>query len=268
MDRYVVFGNPVEHSLSPRIHAQFARQTGQTMDYQRALLPIDGFANGADAFFSDGGKGANVTVPFKADAYGWVSQRSALAAAAGAVNTIVWDGRLSVGHNTDGLGLIRDLSVNMGINLTAARVLLIGAGGAARGVLRPLLDSGIASLCIANRTAARAEELCTEVGPDDLQRVKAVSMASPGEGFDVVINATSAGLAGQGALVPPACVGGSVCYDMFYGGQTPFCRWAVEAQAARVVDGLGMLVEQAAEAFHLWRGVRPDTLAVLGDLRK
>jgi shikimate dehydrogenase len=273
MDRYVVFGNPVAHSLSPRIHKEFAKQTGESLVYGREELPVDGFASGAEAFFKAGGCGANVTVPFKEAAYHWVTRTSPHARDAQAVNTIAWEDGSSIGHNTDGSGLVRDLTVNLGINLGGARVLLIGAGGAARGVLRPLLEAGPMELLIANRTPEKAERLLTALVADDSAqpasavRTGTVPLAEPGEAYDVVINATSAGLSGQGDIVPASALGGAFCYDLFYGGVTPFCAWAGSCGARKAVDGLGMLVEQAADAFAIWRGVRPSTTAVLDMLR-
>jgi shikimate dehydrogenase len=271
-DRYCVFGNPVGHSKSPLIHAAFARQTGQDICYEAILAPQAAFAEAVRTFIAAGGRGANVTVPFKEEAFRLSAQRTPRAELAGAVNTLVFgdDGNDApiVGDNTDGAGLTRDLSVNLGCALTGQRILLLGAGGAARGALGPLLDQQPAALVIANRTAAKAHGLATHfaaLGP-------VVGCAYPelaGQSFDLVINATSASLSGE---LPPLPSGvfapGSLAYDMMYGkGDTPFMTFARQQGAARVADGLGMLVEQAAEAFFVWRGVRPDSVPVMTLLR-
>ncbi|MES2917957.1 MAG: shikimate dehydrogenase [Pseudomonadota bacterium] len=267
MDRYCVFGNPVAHSKSPRIHARFAALSGQSLVYEACLAPVDGFAAAVQAFFAAGGKGCNVTVPFKEEAWRLAVVRSARAEKAGAVNTLLADaeGRL-VGDNTDGSGLVRDLVQNAGVNLAGRRVLLLGAGGAVRGVLGPLLAERPREIVIANRTPEKAETLA------QLFAGEGAVTASPFDRlrgpFDVVINGTSASL--HGALPPlPAhlLAPDALAYDMMYGAEpTVFLRWAA-AQGARTRDGLGMLVEQAAEAFRLWRGVTPPTAPVLAALR-
>lgn len=272
-DHYAVVGNPVAHSLSPRIHAAFARQTGQDLCYDTLLAPLDGFAATVETFFAQGGAGLNVTVPFKEQAAAWVTELEAQAAAAGAVNTIVRDGAGFSGHNTDGPGLVTDLTVVCGQPLADTAVLLVGAGGAARGVVRPLLDAGPRRLVIANRTAGKASDLARALlaerpGAD----IRGCGLADTGSEFDVVINATSAGLTGSpAASIPDAAVAGAFCYDMIYSldgeAATAFCRWATARGAGRVADGLGMLLEQAAEAFFLWRGVKPDTAPVRELLR-
>jgi shikimate dehydrogenase len=268
MDRYAVIGNPVEHSLSPRIHAAFAAQTGQELEYGRLLAPLDGFIEVAGKFFAEGGRGLNVTVPFKAEAHAWMEEVDPLARMAGAVNTINWEAGRRVGYNTDGLGLLRDLTANQGETLRGARILLIGAGGAASGVVGPLLDAAPREIVVANRTPARARELVGRF-PEATARgdLRAAAFGEVQGAFDVVINATSAGLAGSVAGVDPAVTAGAFCYDMFYGRSTAFCVWAGMSGARRVADGIGMLVEQAAEAFRIWRGIRPDTAPVLADLR-
>lgn len=274
MDRYVVIGNPIHHSRSPQIHAQFAEQTGQRLEYSRLLAPLDGFAATAQQFFDSGGAGANVTVPFKEDAARWVNRLDESARLAGAVNTIVKIGAERVGFNTDGTGLVRDLESNLGWSIAGKRVLLLGAGGAARGALLPLLNRAPSELVVANRTVARAEGLCAELadhfaghfaGPAGPLRAQGFTTLSGG--FDIIINATSAGLAGEVPDIPSEVVAGARCYDMVYGAATPFTRWAEQSGAARTADGLGMLVEQAAEAFWLWRGVQPQTGPVLTRLR-
>ena len=271
--RYAVIGNPVAHSLSPRIHSRFAEATGERLHYDKLAAPAGGFAAAAQGFFASGGAGLNVTLPFKLDAWRWVNEHDEAALEAGAVNTIVPQqagargARTSLpsmrGCNTDGVGLVRDLEANRGWSLAGARTLVLGAGGAVQGVLGPLKRSGVVALTVANRTRAKAEQLAQRFG------VAACGLPEVGEGWDVVVNGTSAGIAGRAALVAPETVAGSRCYDMFYAldAPTPFCRWAAEHGASAVSDGLGMLVEQAAAAFFLWRGVRPNTAAVLRELR-
>lgn len=269
MDQYVVFGNPIGHSKSPLIHRLFADQTGQQLEYNTLLAPLDDFSVCALGFFKQG-RGANVTVPFKEEAYRLVDSLTPRAKRAGAVNTLtkLADDSLQ-GDNTDGAGLVRDLTVNAGVELKGKRILLLGAGGAVRGVLEPLLAHAPASLAIANRTVEKAEQLAREFA--DLGPVAASGFDWLHEPVDLIINATSASLAGEmppiaASLIEP---GVTVCYDMMYAkAPTPFCRWATEHGAAKVLDGLGMLAEQAAEAFFIWRGVRPETGPVLDELRR
>jgi shikimate dehydrogenase len=270
MDRYCVFGNPVGHSKSPLIHRLFAEQTGEQLSYEALLAPLEDFPGFARAFFAGAGMGANVTLPFKEQAFALADQLSERARRSGAVNTLkkLADGQL-FGDNTDGAGLLRDLTVNAGIALAGQRILLLGAGGAARGVLQPLLASGPESLVIANRTVEKAEQLAREFA--DLGPVLASGFDWIDAPVDLIINATSASLAGElpplaASLIKP---GHTRCYDMMYGRDiTPFNRWAGTHGALQVMDGLGMLVEQAAEAFFLWRALRPQTAAVLEQLRK
>ena len=268
---YAVVGNPVAHSKSPLIHAQFAAQTGQPVVYERLLAPLDGFVETVRGFIASGGLGLNVTVPFKLEAHQLADTLSPRAAAAGAVNTLKFDDAGVFGDNTDGVGLARDIELNLGVPLAGRRVLLLGAGGAVRGVILPLLNAGVAELCIVNRTAARAHEL-----------VAAFAAAAAADGclltgggreaaydrYDVVINGTAGSLAGQLPEFDAAALGtGTLAYDMMYGAQpTVFMRHA-QAMGARSADGLGMLVEQAAESFWVWRGVRPDSGPVLQALR-
>lgn len=262
-DRYAVFGNPIAHSKSPRIHAEFARQTGQSLTYEAIEAPLDGFAAAVSAFRAAGGRGCNVTVPFKEQAYALAALRTERAEAAGAVNTLKFDNSAMLGDNTDGAGLVADLSGNLGLDLAGLRILLLGAGGAARGVVLPLMERKPAQLFIANRTADRARDLagrfgCTGGGFDELA----------GRRYDLVVNATSASLAGDLPPLPADVFApGALAYDMMYGRETPFLAFA-RGHGVRTADGLGMLVEQAAEAFYLWRGVRPDTAPVLKLLRE
>lgn len=270
-DMYAVIGNPVAHSRSPRIHQLFARQTGQALRYERLLAPVDGFDAAIDRFFAEGGKGLNVTVPFKVQAFARAREHlSERARAAGAVNTL-WcrDGRLH-GCNTDGVGLLRDLQ-RLGAPLAGARILLVGAGGAARGALGPLLAAGCAQLRVVNRTAARAHELVAAFRPGaghTLLQAGGNDDAGQEQGWNLVINATASGLQDAAPVLPGLrYAAGALAYDMVYGSQpTPFMREAMELGAA-AADGLGMLVEQAAESFHIWRGVRPETAPVLASLR-
>jgi shikimate dehydrogenase len=269
MDSYCVFGNPIGHSKSPLIHRLFAEQTGQQLTYEAVLAPLDDFTGCARQFFATG-KGGNVTVPFKEQAYQMATSLSPRAQRAGAVNTLkkLDDGSL-LGDNTDGAGLVRDLVRNAGLSLVGKRILLLGAGGAARGVIEPLLAEKPAALVIANRTVEKAEALAQLFA--DLGPVSASGFDWLEEPVDLIINGTSASLAGDlppisASLIKP---GHTLCYDMMYGKEmTAFNRWAAEHGAARTLDGLGMLVEQAAEAFLLWRGVLPDSAPVLAELRR
>jgi shikimate dehydrogenase len=271
MDHYAVIGNPIAHSKSPQIHAAFARQTAQELVYEAVLAPVDGFAQTVADFRAHGGRGLNVTVPFKLEAFALADRHTPRAQAAGAVNTLVFDADGILGDNTDGAGLVRDLGVNLNFPLAGRRILLLGAGGATRGVLLPLLDSGPASLTIANRTVGKAEALAAlfaaRTGAAVLDACGFDALA--GRRFDLVINATAASLADELPPLPPGLYAeGALAYDMMYGrGPTRFMRAALTDGAARAADGLGMLVEQAAESFTLWRGVRPDSRPVLAALR-
>jgi len=270
-DRYAVIGHPVAHSRSPWIHAQFARATGQDIDYVKIEAPLDGFARAVTEFHDAGGRGANVTLPFKEDAFRYCTATSARAQAAQAVNTLVLDRGAPWGDNTDGVGLVRDLEQNIGFALSGTSVLLMGAGGAAQGVLAPLLGARVARVVIANRTVARARDLAARFAPAARASAAAIAgcgyEALAGESFDLIVNATSAGLTGE---LPPLPAGlfrsRALAYDMVYGRETPFLAFA-RAAGARPHDGAGMLVEQAAESFYIWRGVRPDTRPVLAALR-
>ncbi len=267
-DLYAVFGNPIAHSKSPAIHAEFARSTGQDLVYEARLAPIDGFPGAVAEFVAAGGRGANVTVPFKEEAFRLAKRLTDRAARAGAVNTLVFDGGDVLGDNTDGAGLVRDIVDNLGFPLAGRRILLLGAGGAARGVIAPLLAGAPAGLAIANRTADKARSLAAAFA--DRAAIEAGSFDDlAGKTFDLVINATSASLAGAALPLPAGLFApGSLAYDMMYGkGDTPFIAQAMAQGAGQLADGLGMLVEQAAEAFRVWRGVLPETAGVLAGLR-
>lgn len=272
-DRYVVIGNPVEHSKSPRIHALFAAQTAQDLTYERLLAPLDGFVNSVRAFIAAGGRGANITVPFKEEAFRLADQLSARAAAAGAVNTLRFDTNGTIfGDNTDGAGLVRDITANLRRSLRDKQVLLLGAGGAARGVILPLLLEGPARLYIANRTPAKAAALVNEfnaLSDTPPERLNGGSFSNlAGQHFDIIINATSAGLSDTALDLPEGIFAEeALAYDMVYGRDTPFMQQAIAA-GAQVADGLGMLVEQAAESFSIWRGIRPETQPVMQALRR
>jgi len=268
-DTYAVMGNPISHSKSPQIHAAFAQQTGERMIYTATQVDPGGFQQAVGNFFASGGKGLNVTVPFKREAWELAEELGSEAQQAGAVNTLLMnaDGLL-VGRNTDGIGLVRDILHNHGGSIAGQKVLLVGAGGAARGVLQPLLAEAPAHLFIVNRTSSRAHELATDfsaLGPvsgggfNDLNE----------QHFDLIINATAASLQGKVPPLPDQCCTESTwCYDMMYGAEpTPFVQWARQHGAQQALDGLGMLVEQAAESFFHWRGVRPDTAPVIQSIR-
>jgi len=267
--RYAVMGNPVQHSKSPRIHSLFAQQTGQNIEYSAIQVDPGGLEQAIGNFQASGGKGLNITVPFKQEAWKLMDQLSDRARLAGAVNTILFRGEERFGDNTDGVGLIRDLCDNHGITLQNRHILLLGAGGAARGVIGPLLELQPARLVIANRTPHRAEELARDFSQYGEVRGRGFP-ALGGEQFHLIINATAASLAGELPPLPDRLLldGGS-CYDMMYAPEpTPFLRWAERHGAGKTMDGLGMLVEQAAESFHLWRGVRPETAPVITAIRR
>jgi len=266
-DRYCVIGNPVAHSKSPLIHAAFAQQTGQHLVYERCLAPLDGFAATVAALVAAGCKGANVTVPFKLEAAALASALTPRARAAGAVNTLSFlDGEM-VGDNTDGAGLVADIVRNARFNIVGQRVLLLGAGGAARGALLPLLAEGPRALVIANRTVASAEALAAAFGEHGVPVSASAFEALTGP-FDLIVNATSASLAGALPPLPADIFGtGTLALDMMYGNNPTLFMDFASARGATARDGLGMLVEQAAEAFAVWRGVRPETDAILQRLR-
>ena len=260
LPRYAVFGNPVAHSKSPQIHQQFALQEGAAIEYERICAEISGFAEAVAAFRAEGGQGANVTVPFKQEAFALADEHSDRALAAGAVNTLVWleDGRIR-GDNTDGIGLANDITQVKNIAIEGKPILLLGAGGAVRGVIPVLKEHRPARIVIANRTHAKAEELARLFG------IEAVPMADLNGGFDIIINGTSGGLSGQLPAVNPEIFRGCrLAYDMVYGDAAQaFLNFAQSNGAAEVSDGLGMLVGQAAASYHIWRGFTPDIRPVI-----
>jgi shikimate dehydrogenase len=272
-DRYAVIGHPIAHSKSPAIHAAFARQTGQNLIYERLPAALDAFATTVAQFARDGGKGLNVTAPFKVEAFALARQHSERAAKAAACNTLAWRGTHWFGDNTDGAGLVRELTVNLGLELRARDILILGAGGAARGLLGPLLAASPRQVIISNRNVDRANELASLFAANGALSVcKPAALA--GARFDIVLNATSASSSAQDDLERfqrwPSTIfsSGAVAYDLTYADEpTPFMRWAQAHGATHVTDGLGMLIEQAAESFFLWRGVRPDTAPVFPLLR-
>ena len=267
-DRYAVMGHPIAHSKSPFIHRRFAAATGESVAYEALHVEPGDFRSAVERFRADDGRGLNVTIPFKEEAFALAGGRSKRAIRAGAVNTLWFEGPEVCGDNTDGVGLVRDLTRNLGIDIESRSVLLLGAGGAARGVVGPLLDELPQRLVIANRTVSRAVELAKRFAQQGA--VSAVALDALGtEPFDIVVNATAASLAGDLPPLPPGTLRvGGVAYDTAYAAQpTPFVRWGLGEGAAVATDGLGMLVEQAAEAFRIWRRVEPRTGPVIDALR-
>lgn len=268
-DTYAVFGNPINHSKSPHIHRHFAEQTSQDMTYTKQLVNEGEFEQAATEFFNNGGKGLNITVPFKLDAYSFAARLTQRARRAGAVNTLALqaDGTI-LGDNTDGIGMIHDMQ-NLGWELRGKRVLILGAGGAVRGILQPLLEQEPQQVLIVNRTHHKAEQLAA--GFHDLGDIRALPIEElPGQQVDVIINGTSASLQGELPPLPDDLLApGAHCYDMMYGAEpTVFLQWAQAHNAAQVADGLGMLVGQAAEAFYLWRQIRPEVVPVITAMRR
>lgn len=265
-DRYAVIGNPIAHSQSPLIHRAFAAQTAQDISYERILAPLDGFAEVAKSLVEQGYQGVNVTVPFKFDAFNFCDFKTPQAMQAGAVNTLKFTDYGVYGTNTDGDGLVRDILHNLGVSIQGKRILLLGAGGAAEGVLQPLLGQVPATLVVANRTLDKAKKMVNKSHAGEVQVAAHAYADLPEHYFDIVINATSTGLSETVLPIPDVYAEHSLAYDMMYGRDTLFMQHA-RAAGARVADGLGMLVEQAAEAFFYWRGVRPATQAVMDMLR-
>ena len=268
-DRYAVFGNPISHSLSPRIHSLFAEQTGQDMVYRAQQVAPGEFENAASTFFAERGQGLNITLPFKGDAYSYAARLTPRARKAGAVNTLAkqQDGTV-LGDNTDGAGLVKDITSNLQWPIKGRKILLLGAGGAVRGVLKPLLDEMPQHVVIANRTLEKALQLAKGFAEEGYLLGCGMDMLE-GQQFDLVINGTSASLQGRLPPLPEQLLeSGGNCYDMMYGAKpTPFMIWASQHGARGIADGLGMLVEQAAESFQLWRGVAPQTGAVIDLIR-
>lgn len=265
-DKYAVIGHPISHSKSPQIHQAFASQTQQDISYQAIEAPLDGFKATIERLMQEGYKGCNVTVPFKFEAYQLCKQLTGRAQAAQAVNTLFFRDGQVLGDNTDGAGLLADIEQNLACRLLFKKVLLMGAGGAAHGVIWQLFNAG-ATITVANRTVEKAQQMVSEFAPYGTVFASSYE-ALAGKKFDVVVNATSSSLADE---LPPLPEGlfapNALAYDMMYGRQTPFLKFAAAQGAARLADGLGMLVEQAAEAFCKWREVRPDTAPVIASLR-
>jgi shikimate dehydrogenase len=269
MDNYAVMGNPIGHSKSPMIHGLFAQQTNQDLKYEALLVPVDGFDGAVRNFQHQDGKGLNITVPFKQEAWQLADSRSPHAERAGAVNTLTLKSDNSIaGDNTDGVGLVRDIAQNQGVVIEQKTILILGAGGAVRGVLEPLLEQKPQNILIANRTVSKAEELC-EVFKDSGELKACGFDTIPEQPFDIIINGTAASLHGELPPLPSQIAQGAFCYDMMYGKEpTVFMQWATDNGAAKTSDGLGMLVEQAAESFFIWRGVKPNTDPVIKAVRE
>jgi shikimate dehydrogenase len=270
IDRYALVGFPVHHSRSPLIHQIFARQTDQSLTYELIEADADSLETAVRGFGAAGGKGMNVTVPHKEAASALAAELGKEAREAGAVNTLSFSGARVRGDNTDGIGFLRDLTDNFGVSVSGQRVLILGAGGAARGIIPPLLHAAPAQLVVANRTLERAESLRDAFAPLGEIAVARFDDLTKAESFDLVVNATSAGLQGGSPPFPADILDThTFCYDLSYSrGDTPFVRWAKALGAERAVQGWGMLVEQAAESFFIWRGVRPETAPVIADLMR
>ncbi len=266
MDQYRVYGNPIKQSRSPYIHKAFAQSTEQILCYEGELVPNDEFETHVKRFIQMGGNGANVTMPFKEQALALCDQLSERATLAGAVNTLSFKNGQILGDNTDGVGLVRDL-INQQVGLKNKKILIIGAGGAVKGVILPLLEQRPHSIHIANRTVSKAQNLCEQFNAKSLSASSFTDIKK--QEYDLIINATSASLTGEIPALPVDIITPkTACYDMVYGNTlTPFLRWAQQQGAAKVIDGLGMLVEQAAESFYIWRHVMPETQSVLQALR-
>jgi len=269
-DKYAVIGNPIGFTKSPTIHMAFARQTGQDIDYGVILGPVGGFAGRIDEFRREDARGVNVTAPFKLDAFAYATDRSESAQLAGAANCLKFEGARVHAENFDGIGLTHDITVNLGVPMRGKRVLLLGAGGAARGAMLPFLREKPSELVLVNRTLSKAVKLAEAVTAAGNVMVCGYGELAdlPGRHFDLVINATSASLRGEMPPVPPnAFRGASLAYELAYGkGLTPFLKAAKAQDVAQLSDGVGMLVEQAAESFAWWRGVRPETASLIGQL--
>jgi len=267
MNKYAVIGNPIHHSLSPTIHAQFSKQTGFSMSYEKILAPLDGFTAAVNNFVSSGALGFNITVPFKVEAYNLVDECTSNAKTSGAVNTIKVENGTLYGENTDGIGLVNDLCNNLQQTIKGKDILILGAGGATQGILLPLLECQPERILVANRTKTKSLKLANnyseygKVCGFGLDQIKAKPV-------DIIINATSASLDGKMPEIPSGVATGALCYDLMYGRQTPFMKWSRENSALEVTDGLGMLVEQAASAFAFWHDITPETKEVIKSLRE
>ena len=267
MNKYAVIGNPIHHSLSPTIHAQFSKQTGLSMSYEKILAPLDGFTAAVNNFVSSGALGFNITIPFKVEAYDLVDDCTLNAKTSGAVNTIKVENGTLYGENTDGIGLVNDLCNNLQQTIKGKDILILGAGGATQGILLPLLECQPERILVANRTKTKSLKLANnyseygKVCGFGLDQIKAKPV-------DIIINATSASLDGKMPEIPSGVATGALCYDLMYGVQTPFMKWSRENSASEVSDGLGMLVEQAASAFAFWHDITPETKEVIKSLRE
>jgi len=267
MNKYAVIGNPIHHSLSPTIHAQFSKQTGLSMSYEKILAPLDGFTAAVNNFVSSGALGFNITIPFKVEAYDLVDDCTLNAKTSGAVNTIKVENGTLYGENTDGIGLVNDLCNNLQQTIKGKDILILGAGGATQGILLPLLECQPERILVANRTKIKSLKLANnyseygKVCGFGLDQIKAKPV-------DIIINATSASLDGKMPEIPSGVATGALCYDLMYGRQTPFMEWSRENSALEVSDGLGMLVEQAASAFAFWHDITPETKEVIKSLRE
>lgn len=267
-DKYAVIGNPISHSKSPLIHEAFAKQTSQHISYERILAPLDGFDVTIRDLIAQGFKGVNVTVPFKFEAYDLCQTHTERAFVAGAANTLIFNGSHIAGDNTDGAGLVNDIEKNLGLSLHGKQVLLLGAGGAAQGVLQPLVEAKPNQITVANRNVNKADLMVKRLSIEQtICNILVLDFDALTQPFDVIINATSAGLTDTALPIPDIVFAkNTLAYDMMYGRETPFMKQAREC-GAQVADGLGMLVEQAAEAFYIWHGVRPDTQSVMQQIR-
>lgn len=268
--RYAVFGNPIHHSKSPTLHSAFAQQTNENIIYTAELVELNHFANAADQFFANGGCGLNITVPFKLDALDYADSLTERAKKAGAVNTLIKKGNELIGDNTDGAGFIDDVLHHLHWELKQKNILILGAGGAVRGILDPLLEQNPSTIVIANRTIEKAQQLINNANYHGNCNLHACHYDEINHVFDLVINGTSASLHGDLPQLPDNIIyESSCCYDMMYGKEpTVFMQWAIQHGAKSVSDGLGMLVCQGAESFYQWRGVKPNTLEVIKELRK
>jgi len=267
MNTFAVFGNPISHSLSPMIHNEFSKQFGIELSYKKILSPVDGFTLTAKKFIDDGGLGFNITLPFKVEAFKFSEELTSNAAAAGAVNTIKIQNNVIFGENTDGNGLVNDLEKNLNENIQGKEILIIGAGGATQGILKPILDKKPEKILLANRTSEKSIELASKflkfgkVCGFGIHQIKSKPV-------DIVINATSTSVNGDMLDLPGGLCEGALCYDLMYGTQTPFMNWGLENSARQVSDGLGMLVEQAALSFNFWHGKSPRTDSVINLIRE